>query len=180
MPAAATADRKKGKAAPARAVKPEEDPDDALTSTVRKALIIGFHKAQQTTSSHMTQRKIIFKHLEQYPAVTTTLLCALCVKTLSMQQAADITKRHCAFLADVCKTQASEKHTDHVASEILQAVLPYHGAKDKNVRFGVCSVLEALLRTLLPDVDTDERHALYDRIVEALKLRSLDVYPRRA
>jgi hypothetical protein len=160
-----------------RAASDESDGGErAIRDSVRAAIISGFHKTQQTTSAHNAQRKVLSKHLEEHRNIALPLICAVCVKSLSMHQAPDVIKRHCNFVADLCKTLAAERNDDSVAAAIMQAVVPYHTAKDKAARFAVCSLMEPLLRTLRADVDTDERNELYDSIVEAMKTRSLDSF----
>ena len=159
-------------------VKSEDRPDEesAIEARIRAALITGFHRAQQSTSSHASQRKIIFGLLDEHRDLTLRLLCALCVKTLSMQQSTDVSRRHAVFLSDVCKTLQTERKDDGVAARILDSVVPYHGARDKTVRFAVVCLMEPLLRTLQADNTDDDRQILYDTIVEAMKLRVFDAF----
>lgn len=148
----------------------------AVVATLRKALIEGFQKVQKSMSAHQAQRTRMMELLDENPHETKQLLCAICVKTLCIQQSPQYTQRHTGFIADLCKTVVHATKKDDLSIDIMRAVLPYHAAKDKTVRYGVCALVQPLLKTLLPDVNTDDRNDFYESIVEVMKERAHDVH----
>ncbi|EAN86998.1 hypothetical protein C3747_13g411 [Trypanosoma cruzi] len=102
---------------------------------------------------------------------------ALLVLKESPRLAPDSLKRHYGFLTEVCKGFRERFNSDGIAIALMKTVEPFHNANDKNVRLGVVSVFDALLRTVDQTDTTEERQNFYQNVAEMLKLRAHDKFP---
>lgn len=170
-----------------------------FTSYINSTVLEAVQKSIQSASAHQAQRKKLLNFLipqlgtnadgvtqyagfdgEEIKDATITALRDVVLNRLPIPTSNDSLKRFTQFLFELCKTYgretkaASGEYLDDVPATIIESLVSYHNAKDKQVRLMVCTLIQALLVTL---TETVPREALYAALTNGLKDRCFDKCP---
>lgn len=166
-----------------------------FTSDINAIVLEAVQKSIQSASVHAAQRKRLLQLLipasadvqrfasfddEEVKQTAIASLRDVVLNRLPIPTAADSLKRFTMFLSELCRNYGRETkalsgtYLDDVPATIIECLVGYHNAKDKQVRLMVCTLIQALLATLS---DAVPRDALYAALTNALKDRCFDKCP---
>ena len=163
-----------------------------LEDDIRFTVLESIQKAIVTTACHASKRTALLKLLispsttaspfpvEHHRRVAIACIREVALNRLPLNTPPDSLKRYTTFMMELCKQYTREmKSTYHEDNDdlpitIIEGLVDYHNAKDKNVRLMVVTLINVLLGTLC---DTVQRESLYITISSALKERSFDKCP---
>lgn len=138
-----------------------------------------FQRVHRSAAHAQKCKKDLFLLAEKDLKGTVSAVTAveLLILKQTPQLTSDTLKRHYAFLTDVCRAFKEHGYSDELSVSVLQQLLAFHNANDKQVRLAIVTTYETLLKTVDQSNTSEERQDFYQAVAEALKQRVHDRCP---